>query len=138
MIEADMESRKGAYMAECKRLRGLIKDKLEASNNAGVPRKALKDALKIEKLEAKIRAIVDGDEDDADSDGDRETLEQVAAALGVFAELPLGRAAIEAVEKRDALDELTSDNDDEDDFDRVGRENAAKLKAGIKEAEPVH
>lgn len=101
---ADMESEKGAYMRRCKSIRDSIDVVFEEAKALGIPKKVLKAHVDLRKLEGKKEAIVaklTGD--------DAETFEIMADALGDFASLPLGRAALQrAADPADAaiLDSL--------------------------------
>lgn len=86
---ADMESEKGAYMRRCQSIRQSIDVVYEEAKALGIPKKTLKAFVDLRKLENKKEAIV------AKLDGDAgETFEIMADALGDFASLPLGRAAL--------------------------------------------
>lgn len=90
---ADMESEKGSYMRRCKSIRESIDVVFEEAKALGIPKKVLKAHVELRKLEGKKEAIVaklDGD--------DAETFEVMADALGDFATLPLGMAAIRRTE----------------------------------------
>lgn len=101
---ADMESEKGAYMRRCKSIRGSIDVVYEEAKALGIPKKVLKAHVDLRKLEGKKEAIVaklDGD--------DAETFEMISDALGDFATLPLGKAALHRAADPDdaaALDSL--------------------------------
>lgn len=85
----DLESEKGSYMRKCKGIRDSMEEVFDSAKNAGIPKKVLKAHIDLRKLEAKKRTLVDRlDGDDAD------TFEMVSEALGDFATLPLGMAAI--------------------------------------------
>lgn len=86
---ADMDSEKGAYMRRCKSIRESIAVVYEEAKALGIPKKVLKAHVDLRKLEGKKEDIVaklDGD--------DAETFEMMADALGDFATLPLGQAAM--------------------------------------------
>lgn len=86
---ADMESEKGAYMRRCRSIRDSINVVYEEAKALGIPKKVLKAHIDLRKLEGKKEAIV------ANLDGDdAESFEMMADALGDFATLPLGQAAL--------------------------------------------
>jgi Uncharacterized protein conserved in bacteria (DUF2312). len=89
---ADMESEKGAYMRRCKSIRESIDVVYEEAKALGIPKKVLKAHVDLRKLEGKKEAIVAKLQDD-----DAETFEVIADALGDFAMLPLGQAALRRV-----------------------------------------
>lgn len=79
-----------SYMSRCAKINERIKDNLEAAQNAGIPRKAITDQFKIEKLEARIDELKNPEDEEHG-----ETLEQFRHALGVLDDTPLGQAATE-------------------------------------------
>jgi hypothetical protein len=86
---AELLSLRGTYMAECKQVRERIKGAKEDAVEAGIPRKALNLELKRRDFERRIEALIhDADEDDA------ALADQIRKALGDFASLPLGMAAL--------------------------------------------
>lgn len=102
---ADMESEKGAYMRRCKSIRDSIDVVFEEAKALGIPKKVLKAHVDLRKLEGKKEAIVAKLEGD-----DAETFEVMADALGDFATLPLGMAAMERVQEADAADKAALDS----------------------------
>lgn len=116
-LTEEMDSKKGEYMAWCKGHRELINRQYDAANNAGIPRKSMKATIKTRALESKIEKIAD---DLAEDETAAETFEQIRAALGDLADTPLGKAA--------SGEQPSS----EDEWNRAGAENAAKVAAGIK------
>jgi uncharacterized protein (UPF0335 family) len=98
--ERDLESKKGAYMAECKSVRSDISDIYVEAKAQGVPMKELKRVVKTRVLERRTKKL----RDDLDSDG-QENYDQIIHALGGLAELPLGAiVADRARSKRDATE----------------------------------
>lgn len=99
---ADMESEKGAYMSRCKSIRGSMDVVFEEAKALGIPKKVLKAHVDLRLLEVKKRKVVEKLGDD-----DAETFEAMADALGDFATLPLGQAAVKRSQTttadRDAL-----------------------------------
>lgn len=91
-LDEEVGSIMGKAMREAKERREDIKSVFAEAKDKGVPIKVLKAEVKLRKLDRDKSKIVSAlDQDDAD------TLEMVQAALGDFASLPLGRAAIDAV-----------------------------------------
>lgn len=102
---ADMESEKGAYMRRCKSIRESMDVVFEEAKALGIPKKVLKAHVDLRKLENKKEALVaklDGD--------DAETFEMMADALGDFATLPLGMAAMERAHGADEADKAALDS----------------------------
>lgn len=102
---ADMESEKGAYMRRCKSIRDSMDIVYEEAKALGIPKKVLKAHVDLRKLEGRKEAIVaklDGD--------DAETFEVMADALGDFATLPLGMAAMERTQAADEADKAALDS----------------------------
>lgn len=93
----DLLSERGLYMARCKDIRDDIADYIERAVAAGLNRQALKKKLKIRELDRKIQSI----EADAELEV-KEQLELLTEALGDFANLPLGEAAVNAPARRAA------------------------------------
>lgn len=87
---ADMASEQGAYMRRCQDIRGSIGVVYTEAKALGIPQKVLKAHVDLRKLEEKKLALVEAFEGE-----DAETFEQIAEALGDFAALPLGFAAVE-------------------------------------------
>lgn len=104
-LNADAESAKATYMAECKERREDIKQVYTEAKDAGVPTKALKGLVKRRQLMRKADAITDGLDIDEQS-----AYSQLVEALG-----ELGMAAARA-----------AGHDIEDDDDRDFRGNAQR------------
>jgi hypothetical protein len=123
------------YAAEhrnrCKGPRSSIKAITDEAKDAGIPSKMLSALVKRAEFERKAARVGDVFDDE-----DRETFDQMVesfeAAVGEFADTPLGQAARpkRAERAEAAINSLTDDEDDE--FERVGRENGVRLAAGIK------
>lgn len=91
----EIKSVMGTAMRECKSIREDIKEIYSEAKDAGVPVAALKAEVKLRELDAEKEKVVAGLEaEDADS------LEMIREALGDYASLPLGRAAVDAAEAR--------------------------------------
>jgi uncharacterized protein (UPF0335 family) len=96
-LHADLESKKGAYMASCKVVRDELKEVYGEAKEAGVAPKALKGVVKNRQLQRKIDAISDGLDIDEVS-----TYEQLCEALGDFGETELGKAVLETAKAKAA------------------------------------
>jgi hypothetical protein len=133
--------------AKCQPYKTLINEAKAAAKNEGIGTKALS-ALILERKHLRNAAKVRDKLEDEDIVAELEMLrDQVKAVAGIedlfsFAadqiegeiEAKRGKkAADRAKAKSDVLDDLTGKSEDE--FDRVGRENAAAVEAGIK---PLH
>lgn len=89
--ETEIGSTMGAAMRECKTLRDDIKEIKTEAKDKGIPVKALNAELKLRALDRDKAKVVAGlDEEAADS------LEAIQHALGDFASMPLGEAAVKA------------------------------------------
>lgn len=98
-LNAEMESAKGTYMAECKERREDIKEIYTEAKDAGVPPKALRGFIKKRSLEKKAASIADGfDIDEAAA------YDALCEALG-----PLGAAAAKAAGHPNGKDDDTAD-----------------------------
>lgn len=86
----DMASEQGAYMARCRTIRDSISVVYAEADALGIPRKVLKAHVDLRRLEQKKKVVVEKLDDD-----EAETFGQVSEALGDFAMLPLGAAALE-------------------------------------------
>lgn len=120
----DLESMKGAYMQQCKTVREMIADCYDRAKDSGVPKKALKAVIKTRQLEKKIEGL----REDLAEDGLEDDYDNIRLALGDLADLPLGKAALKDQEPN-PIDSLASDDDE---FERVGKENGEKIAAGIQ------
>lgn len=118
----ELDSLKGEYMNDARQIRASIAECYERAKDSGVSKAALKAVIKTRQLEKKI----DGLRENLVEDGLDNDYDNIRLALGDLAELPLGQAALD---KANPVDSLASDDDE---FDAVGRENAAKIESGIK------
>lgn len=87
-LHADLGAARIDYMNECKPIHHDINAVLDEGRDKGVPRKAIKAAVKKRILERKIENI----RDDLEGD-DLDNYDLVLKALGDLADTPLGRAA---------------------------------------------
>lgn len=115
----DLESKRGAYIAECRVVRGDIKEIYTEARDAGIPTKALKGLIKFRELERKQEALADGLESE-----EAQIYEQLRDALG-----ELGAAAAD----RAGYPEGNGDQD-EDVRPRHMQENERTLSAEEEDA----
>jgi uncharacterized protein (UPF0335 family) len=94
-IKDEIDSDTGAFMSAIKVKRNKIKDLIADAKNEGIPSRALKAELKLRDLDRDKDKVYAGLEET-----DAETLEQIREALGDFASLPLGFAAVSKAEAR--------------------------------------
>lgn len=85
----EIESSKAQHMNRCRHIRGSMDVVFEEAKALGIPKKVLKAHVDLRLLERKKRNVVEKLGDD-----DVETFEAMADALGDFATLPLGEAAV--------------------------------------------
>lgn len=96
-LHADLQSERGTYMAACKSVREDIKQVyLDAKEQNGIPTKTLKAIVKQREYQRKAEA----QKDFLDID-ERSTFEQLVEDLAGLADLPLGKAAMDAQRRRD-------------------------------------
>lgn len=93
---AEIESSKGAHMNRCQKIRGSIDVVYEEAKALGIPKKVLRAHVDLRGLEKRKAGIVEKLNDD-----EAETFEAIADALGEFATLPLGMAALRNAEASD-------------------------------------
>jgi hypothetical protein len=86
----DLASEKGEYMRKAKAIREDIQLVIDDAEAAGIPKKELKAVIKTRELETRAAAIRDDLEGDAQS-----VFDMIRAALGDFADTPLGQAALD-------------------------------------------
>lgn len=89
-VGEEMDSAKGTYMQECKERREDIRSIIKEAKDAGIPAQSLKAVIKARELERKAKAARD-DLGDLDH---QEKYDLIRHALGDFADLPLGKAAL--------------------------------------------
>ena len=88
-LHSDLLSEQSEYMLHCKAIRGDMTIVYDEAKDKGIPKKALKGAVKKRLLEMRIEAIRE------DLDGqDQDDYDQVLQALGDLGDTPLGRAAL--------------------------------------------
>lgn len=100
----EMESSKATHMNRCRQIRGSMDVVYDEAKALGIPRKILKAHVDLRNLERKKSAVVEKMDDEA-----VETFELTADALGDFATLPLGMAAMKrqaSILDADALETL--------------------------------
>lgn len=100
---AELLSERGAYMARCRSIREGITAAYDDAKAAGIPKKELKTLVKTRELERKIADQIEKLEAD-----ERETYDMIVEALGDFANLPLGQAALRSAKAgEEVLDSLS-------------------------------
>ena len=82
-------------MAECAKISGRQKSLVDDAKGAGLNGKVLRATVKQRALERKAEAVFDDLEDD-----DAELLRDIREALGDYADLPLGAAAVASDDER--------------------------------------
>lgn len=89
-LEAAVEAEKSKFMLACKAIRAEQKDLLDDAKSQGIAKGVIKAIHKARTFEAKAKAAIE-DLDEAD---DRDYALDIRKALGDFADLPLGAAAV--------------------------------------------
>lgn len=103
-FEREKLARKMAYMAECAKISGRQKDLVDDAKSQGLKGNVLKAIVKARAHERKAAAIEEALEDD-----DARDFQDIREALGDYADLPLGAAAVAREEDDgDDGDERTS------------------------------
>lgn len=97
-LETELLREKMSYMERCRRIRKQQAELLDDGKTQGLPKNVVKAVVKARDLERKAASIMEELEDDA-----QQIFKDIREALGDFAELPLGAAAVER--------ENTSDDD---------------------------
>jgi uncharacterized protein (UPF0335 family) len=103
-LDATLASERGKFMKRCRDIAEDRKGVMTEAKARGIPLKPLKTELKIRKLSHKMEEMR--------SELETEDLEQaklIQEALGDYAELPLGKAAVDAEDRRQADGELVDD-----------------------------
>jgi uncharacterized protein (UPF0335 family) len=100
-LETEKLREKMAYMERCRRIQTQINELLDDAKGQGLPKNVLKAVVKARDLERKADAVMEALEDDA-----QQIFKDIREALGDFADLPLGAAAVEREEVTD--DERTA------------------------------
>jgi len=99
-IEKDMDrlaTLKGEYMQDCRQIREAIARTLVEAKDAGIPKREFKLVIRTRALENKLDAITNELEPD-----ERESYDAIRTALGDYADLPLGQAALDKASNRPA------------------------------------
>lgn len=87
----ELATERGEFMRRCKVIRDRISEVVtEARDDLGVPKKAFKAVVKEHELRRKLDAV----RDDLDDSELIDAFDLLKAALGDFADLPLGAAAL--------------------------------------------
>jgi hypothetical protein len=103
-LDSTLASERGRFMKRCRDIAEDRKGVMTEAKARGIPLKPLKVELKARKLAHKIEEL--RSELEAD-DADQAVL--IREALGDYADLPLGKAAVDADERRKADGELVDD-----------------------------
>lgn len=93
----ELASEKGEYMNRARQIRDSIARVLVEAKNAGIPKKEFKTVIKARQLENRLDHLCDDLEPD-----EVETFDQIRLALGDYADLPLGQAALAKAPDRPA------------------------------------
>lgn len=97
-LKADIVTTMMRAVGECKPLHEDIRSVLdEAKNEHGIPKKALKAAVKARELERKAKEV----RDDLEDAEDQHSYDLIRHALGDFSTTELGQAALDAAEQND-------------------------------------
>lgn len=101
LVDDELATMKGEYMAACKGPRSKIKDILATAKESGINLKAFRQVLaKHRDARAQERRIADLEDDDASA------YELMLQALGEFGDTPLGKAALDRAKGDTTLDTL--------------------------------
>lgn len=92
---ADLANERGLYMNRCRAIRESIGAVYDDAKGAGLNRKSLKHEIKRRERDRKTQQEFEDLEADQ-----RDEVELIRNALGDFAGLPLGKAAVDAAETR--------------------------------------
>ncbi|WP_434712947.1 hypothetical protein NMA58_08175 [Rhizobium sp. YTUHZ045] len=95
-LEKEILREKMSYMERCRRIRKEQSDLLDDAKSQGLPKNVLKAVVKARDLERRAESIMEELEDDA-----QQVFKDIREALGDFADLPLGAAAVEREETSD-------------------------------------
>jgi uncharacterized protein (UPF0335 family) len=99
-MEGERVSAKSSYMSQSAKINARQNAVFDDMKSRGVPKKSLQTALKKREMERKLKALEDALEDD-----DKAVYVSIEKALGDFADLPLGAAAV----SREAQGDATTD-----------------------------
>lgn len=105
-IQQQLDSEKGTYMQRCRELRADMAAVLDEAKEDGLPKKLVKIHVNLRKLEKQKEAMIE-----ALGDDDAETFDLMAEALGDYAKLPLGMAALNSARQSERADRLADDSD---------------------------
>lgn len=99
-LEKEKLREKMSYMERCRRISEQQRELLDDAKSQGLPKNVVKAVVKARDLEKKIEALQEELEDDA-----AQIFKDIREALGDYADLPLGQAA---VSREESDDERTS------------------------------
>lgn len=131
-LEKEKLREKMTYMERCRRISEQQKDLLDDAKSQGLPKTVVKSVVKARELERKIESLMEEMEDDA-----KQIFKDIREALGDYADLPLGQAAVSREEQDDErtsaiVNAVKSDLTDEEQTDW---DNAAPDGAGDDQEE---
>jgi hypothetical protein len=89
-LEREKLREKMSYMERCRRITEQQKELLDDAKSKGIAKKVVRNVAKARELEAKVKDLLDDLEDD-----DKSMFIDIRKALGDYADLPLGVAAVE-------------------------------------------
>lgn len=89
-LEKQVDSLRGEFMAKVKKVREAQSELLDDAKSQGVAKKVVKTVVEARRLEAKAKEKMEDLEDD-----DRVMAVDIRKALGDYADLPLGAAAVD-------------------------------------------
>jgi hypothetical protein len=95
-LEKEILREKMSYMERCRRIREQQKDLLDDAKDQGLPKNVVKAVVKARDLERKVESLLEEMEDDA-----AQLFKDIREALGDYADLPLGQAAVSREEQDD-------------------------------------
>lgn len=126
-LEKEKLREKMSYMERCRRITEQQKELLDDAKSQGLPKNVVKAVAKARELERKIEALVEDLEDDA-----HQIFKDIREALGDYADLPLGQAAVSREEEDDdrtsaVVNAVKSDlsDDEQDDWDKAAPSGTA-------------
>jgi uncharacterized protein (UPF0335 family) len=97
-LDSELLREKMAYMERARRIQEDKKSVLDEAKDAGLSKKAVKAVVKVRDLERKAEAAREDLEDD-----DAAVFDDIREALGDYADLPLGKAAVERDDTTNAV-----------------------------------
>lgn len=102
-LEKEVLREKMTYMERCRRIREQQKELLDDAKGQGLPKNVVKAVAKARELERKAQALMEDLEDDQ-----QQIFKDIREALGDYADLPLGAAAVEREAAQPDADQRTA------------------------------